>query len=45
MNRLISAGSSGSLNIINGPSYSGLGVYSKSSISSETISLFVIRNP
>lgn len=35
--------SSGSLNTVKGPSYSGLGVNSKSSISSDTISRFVIR--
>lgn len=37
--------SSGSLNTVKGPSYSGFGVNSKSSISSETISLFVMRKP
>jgi hypothetical protein len=35
--------SSASLKIVNGPSYSGLGVYSKSSISSLTISRLVMR--
>lgn len=37
--------SSSSLKTVNGPSYSGLGVNSKSSMFSETISRFVIRNP
>lgn len=37
--------SSGSLKTQKGPSYSGLGVNSKSSISSETISLLVMRQP
>lgn len=35
----------GSLNIVNCPSYSGLGVYSNDFISSEIISLLTIRNP
>ncbi|KAG9526756.1 DUF1744-domain-containing protein, partial [Aureobasidium melanogenum] len=39
-NRSSKALSSGSLKIKKGPSYSGLGVYSKSAISSETISRF-----
>lgn len=37
--------SSASLKIVNGPSYSGFGVYSKSSISALTISRLVMRNP
>lgn len=37
--------SSGSLKTQKGPSYSGLGVNSKSSISSDTISLLVMRQP
>ena len=44
-NRSITALSSGSLKIINGPAYSGFGVYSKSLMSSEIISRFVIKNP
>ena len=35
----------GSLKMANWPSYSSLGVYSKSSMSSETTSRFVMRNP
>lgn len=37
--------SSGSLKIVNSPSYSGFGVYSKSSMSSPTISRLVMRYP
>jgi hypothetical protein len=37
--------SSGSLKTVNSPSYSSFGVYSKSSISSLTISLLVIKYP
>lgn len=37
--------SSSSLKTVKGPSYSGFGVNSKSSMFSETISLFVIKNP
>lgn len=37
--------SSGSLKTVNSPSYSSFGVYSKSSMSSLTISLLVIKNP
>lgn len=44
-NLVIKALSLTSLNIVNFPSYSGLGVYSKSSISDDSISLFVIRKP
>lgn len=41
----VSLASSGSLKTVKGPSYSGLGVNSKSSMSSETISLLVMRKP
>ena len=37
--------SSASLKTVNSPSYSSFGVYSKSSMSSLTISLLVIKNP
>ena len=37
--------SSGSLMTMKGPSYSGFGVYSKSSTSAPTTSLLVIRYP
>jgi hypothetical protein len=37
--------SSASLKTVKGPSYSGFGVYSKSSISALTISRLVMRNP
>ena len=44
-NRSSSARSSFSLKILNGPGYSGFGVYSKSLMSSETISRLMMRYP
>ncbi|EDK44967.1 conserved hypothetical protein [Lodderomyces elongisporus NRRL YB-4239] len=44
-NRSNTCFSSGSLNIVKRPGYSGFGVYSKSAMSSEIISLLVMRKP
>ena len=44
-NFVIAAFSLGSLNIVKGPSNSGFGVYSKSCMSAEISSLFVIKYP